>query len=161
MGEMIKVGIADWKLCNTPNQITTIGLGSCVGVVLYSMNSSCCGLLHILLPSSKEIKNSLNRAKFADTGIDDMLTELIKHGFKQGQVLAKIAGGAAMFQFNNNSDLGSIGDRNVRAVKEALARYNIPIVSEDVGKDYGRTIIFDPQTKVLTIHSAGKKDVYI
>lgn len=161
MGEMIKVGIADWKLCNTPNKITTIGLGSCVGVVLYSINSSCCGLLHILLPSSKEIKNSSNRSKFADTGIDDMLTELIKQGFKQGQVLAKIAGGAAMFQFNNNSDLGSIGDRNVRAVKEALARYNIPIVSEDVGKDYGRTIIFDPQTKVLTIHSAGKKDVYI
>lgn len=161
MGEVIKVGIADWKICNSPCQITTIGLGSCVGVVLYSMNSSCCGLLHILLPSSAEIKNNMNRAKFADTGIEDMLGELIKCGLREGQILAKIAGGAAMFQFNNNSELGSIGDRNVKAVKDALGQHRIPIVSEDVGKDYGRTIIFNPDTKVLTIRSAGKNDVYI
>lgn len=161
MGDVIKVGIADWKICNSPDQITTIALGSCVGVVLYSMNSSCCGLLHILLPSSAEIKNNTNRAKFADTGIEDMLAELLKRGLSINRINAKIAGGAAMFQFNNNSELGSIGDRNVKAVKDALARRGIPIVSEDVGKDYGRTIIFDSDTKVLTVHSAGKSDIYI
>lgn len=161
MGNIIKVGIADWKICNSPDQITTIGLGSCVGVVLFSTNFPCCGLLHILLPSSEEIQKNTNRAKFADTGIDDMVAELIKHGLHPNRMMAKIAGGAAMFQFNNNSELGSIGDRNVKAVKEALARYRIPIVAEDVGKDYGRTIIFDSDTKMLTVRSAGKKDIYI
>lgn len=161
MADVIKVGIADFKICNSPDQITTIGLGSCVGVVLYSMNSTCCGLLHILLPSSLDIKNNTNRAKFADTGIDDLIKELNKQGLYKNNLLAKIAGGAAMFQFNNNSDLGSIGDRNVIAVKKALSKYGIPIISEDVGKDYGRTIIFDPATKVVTIRSAGKPDKYI
>lgn len=161
MGNIIKVGIADWKICNSPDQITTIGLGSCVGVVLFSTGFPCCGLLHILLPSSEEIQKNTNRAKFADTGIDDMVAELIKYGLHPNRMMAKIAGGAAMFQFNNNSELGSIGDRNVRAVKNALARYRIPIVAEDVGKDYGRTIIFDSDTKVLTVRSAGKGDIFI
>ena len=161
MGETIKVGIADWKICNTPDQITTIGLGSCVGVVLYSKDADYCGLLHILLPSSVEIKNNTNRAKFADTGIEDMRNELIKRGIGERKMIAKIAGGAAMFQFNSNSELGTIGDRNIKAVKDALKHYGIPLVSEDVGKDYGRTIIFSPETKLLTIRSAGKNDITI
>lgn len=161
MGEVIKVGIADWKICKAPDQITTIGLGSCVGIVLYSPLSDYCGLLHILLPSSVEIKNNSNRAKFADTGIEDLVTELNKRGLTRSALMAKIAGGAAMFQFNSSSELGSIGDRNVKAVKDVLAHYGIPIVAEDVGKDYGRTIIFDCVNKQLTIRSAGKKDVII
>lgn len=161
MGEVIKVGIADWKICSSPDQITTIGLGSCVGIVLYSMSSDWCGLLHILLPSSLEIKNNTNRAKFADTGIEDLIQELSKKGLTANMLLAKIAGGAAMFQFNSNTDLGSIGDRNVKAVKTILEKFRIPIVAEDVGKDYGRTIIFDPASKKLTIRSAGKNDIEI
>ncbi len=161
MGEVIKVGIAEWKLCSSPDQITTIGLGSCVGIVLYSTTSDWCGLLHILLPSSLDIKNNTNRAKFADTGIDDLVSELSKKGLNSKKLLAKIAGGAAMFQFNSNSDLGSIGERNVKSVKNTLAKFGIPIVAEDVGKDYGRTIIFNPANKKLTIRCAGKGDIDI
>lgn len=161
MGEMIKVGIADWKICNSPDQITTIGLGSCVGVVLFSEKSNCCGLLHILLPSSLEIKNNSNRSKFADTGIEDLINELVRQGIPKSRMIAKIAGGATMFQCNYSSDLGSIGDRNVKAVKENLSSYAIPVIAEDVGKDYGRTIIFNPSTKKLVVRSAGKKDIVI
>ena len=32
MGNMIKVGMADLKLCKAPDAITTLGLGSCVGI---------------------------------------------------------------------------------------------------------------------------------
>ena len=35
MGEMIKVGMADLKACKVPHALTTLGLGSCVGVCLY------------------------------------------------------------------------------------------------------------------------------
>ena len=66
-----------------------------------------------------------------------------------------------MFQCNYSSDLGSIGDRNVKAVKENLSSYAIPVIAEDVGKDYGRTIIFNPSTKKLVVRSAGKKDIVI
>ena len=92
MGEVIKVGIADLKLCKTPDKITTIGLGSCVGIVLYSKSEKICGLVHIMLPSSKEIKNNANRAKFADTGIEDLILALEKNGLNRQSLLAKIAG---------------------------------------------------------------------
>ena len=34
MAEMIKVGMADLNICHSPDAITTLGLGACVGVVL-------------------------------------------------------------------------------------------------------------------------------
>lgn len=161
MGEVIKVGIADWKLCKTPNKITTIGLGSCVGIVLFSKTSDYCGLLHIMLPSSREIKNNTSRAKFADTGIADMLAALAKKGVSSRTLSAKIAGGAEMFQFSGSANAESVGDRNVKSVKATLAAYRIPIVAEDTGKNYGRTIIFDPASQTLTVRSAGKPDRFI
>ncbi len=161
MGEVIKVGIADYKLCRKTDKITTIGLGSCVGIVLYNSTDEYCGLVHIMLPSSKEIVNNSKRAKFADTGIEDLIIELEKKGVKRSSLSAKIAGGATMFQFSGNSVLGSVGDRNVKAVKETLARFNIRIVAEDTGADYGRTILFDPVTKGLSIRSAGRNEMII
>lgn len=118
-------------------------------------------MVHIMLPSSKEIKNNANRAKFADTGIEDLILALEEKGVKRQSLLAKIAGGATMFHFTGNSDMGSIGERNVKAVKEVLGAYHIQITSEDVGADYGRTIIFNPASKELLIKSAGKADKII
>lgn len=161
MEQMIRVGIADLKLCKTPDKITTVGLGSCIGIVLYSATHDVCGLVHIMLPSSKEIKNNINRAKFADTGIEDLIKLLDQKGVKKGSLVAKIAGGATMFVFSGNSDLGSIGERNIKAVKDTLASFGIPIVAEDVGDDYGRTIIFDNTSKKLTVRCAGKADKII
>lgn len=161
MEDIIKVGIAEYKLCRKPGKITTIGLGSCVGVVLYNFKDEYCGMVHVMLPSSKEIVNNSKRAKFADTGIEDLITELQKNGVKRDSLYAKIAGGATMFQFGGNSTIGSIGERNVCAVKEILAKFNIQIVAEDTGADYGRTIIFDSVTGELKVRSAGKKEIII
>ncbi|MBE5923707.1 MAG: chemotaxis protein CheD [Lachnospiraceae bacterium] len=158
MANVIRVGIGDWKLCTSPDTITTIGLGSCVGIVIYTQTDKFCGLLHIMLPSSKEIANNSNRAKFADTGLVDMIKALEKQGMKRSLMKAKIAGGAKMFQFTGKSDLGSVGDRNVTAVKKILNIIKIPIVAEDCGKDYGRTVIFNNETKQLTVKCAGQPD---
>lgn len=161
MEQMIRVGIADSKLCKTPDKITTVGLGSCIGIVLYSSTHDVCGMVHIMLPSSKEIKNNSNRAKFADTGIEDLVYMLDRQGVKKGSLVAKIAGGATMFVFSGASDLGSIGERNIKSVKDTLSALSIPLVAEDTGADYGRTIIFDNVSKKLTIRCAGKSDKII
>lgn len=41
---MIKVGMADVNVCHAPGAITTLGLGSCVGVVLYDRTTRTAGL---------------------------------------------------------------------------------------------------------------------
>ena len=73
MGKMVKVGMADLNICLPPDCITTLGLGSCVGVVVYDPVRKISGMVHIMLPDSTKIKNNENMAKFADTGIDELI----------------------------------------------------------------------------------------
>ncbi len=75
--------------------------------------------------------------------------------------MAKIAGGARMFAFSNNSDMTGVGDRNVEAVKRKLQQLRIPILAEDTGKNYGRTVVFYPETGDFIIRSVGKSESVI
>lgn len=156
MGTMIKVGMADMNVCLPPDAITTLGLGSCVGIVLYDPAKKISGMVHVMLPDSTKIKNNENLAKFADTGIDEMLSRIIKKGASRSAVVAKIAGGAQMFAFNSGNEMLQVGSRNVEAVKKKLAALKIPILAEDTGLNYGRTIEFYPENGTLLVKSVGK-----
>ncbi len=156
MGEMIKVGMADLNICASPDAITTLGLGSCVGIVLYDPVKKIAGMVHIMLPDSTKILNNDNRAKFADTGIDFLIKRMMECGADRRLFIAKIAGGAQMFAFSNNSDMMRIGERNVEATKLKLQSLGIPIRAEDTGANYGRTIEFYPENGILLIKSVGK-----
>lgn len=156
MGERVKVGMADYNVCQAPDSIITLGLGSCVGVVLYDKTTGIAGMLHAMLPDSSLIRNHSNRAKFADTGLEDLLDLLAKKGVRKQNLVAKLAGGAKMFNFSSSSDISGIGDRNVQAVKEKLKEYRIQLVAEDTGLDYGRTVEFFPATGLLEIRAVGK-----
>ncbi len=156
MGEMIKVGMADLNVCQYPDAITTLGLGSCVGVVLYDSVAKCAGMVHVMLPDSTTIRNNSNRAKFADTGIDELVKRMESIGAVRSRLLAKIAGGAQMFAFNSTSDMVRVGERNVEACKKKLSELGIRIVAEDTGLNYGRTIEYYTETGMLKIKAVGK-----
>lgn len=153
---MIKVGMADMNVCLPPNGITTLGLGSCVGVVLYDPITKISGMVHVMLPDSTKIRNNENAAKFADTGIDELIRRLVALGAKRRSLVAKIAGGAQMFAFQSNNEMLRIGDRNIEASKQKLNKEGIRILAEDTGLNYGRTIEFYPETGMLHIRSVGK-----
>lgn len=157
MNDMIKVGMADLNVCNSPYALTTLGLGSCVGIVLYDPRSKIAGMVHIMLPDSTKIINNGNKAKFADTGIDTLIQKMITIGVKREFLVAKIAGGAQMFNFNSNNDMMRIGERNVEATKMKLKELGIRILAEDTGANYGRTIEFYPETGELHVRSVGKE----
>lgn len=157
MNEMIKVGMADLNVCVAPNAITTLGLGSCVGIILYDKRNKIAGLAHVMLPDSTKISNNENKAKFADTGIDELIIHMKEIGANSKGLIAKIAGGAQMFAFSKNNDMMRIGDRNIEATKAKLKELSIPILAEDTGLNYGRTIEFYPETGELHIKSVGKE----
>ena len=161
MGQMIKVGMADLKICKAPDALTTIGLGSCIGIALYDPSTKISGLAHIMLPDSTSIRNNSNIAKFADTGVEKLIEELRKQGVPQRALMAKMAGGARMFAFQGSGDYLNIGERNAEAVKGILMKKGIPIVASDCGGTYGRTIEFDPETYRLQIRAIGKPEKYI
>ena len=150
MSEMIRVGMADYKLCAPPDKISTLGLGSCMGVVIYDTKTKLCGMAHIMLPDSTKITHNQNRMKFADTCLLDMYHELLARGGLKENLRAKIAGGAKMFAHHNN-----------QAVRKFLQEKNIPIVADDSGKDFSRTIVFGPECELLHISVAGVNEYVI
>ncbi len=156
MGEIIKVGMADAKICVSPDCLSTLGLGSCVGVAIRDPETKIGGLAHIMLPDSTAIKDSSNKYKFADTCVVELVSMLEKQGARRNRMVAKLAGGAQMFAFHNKSDLGRIGDRNVEACREKLKELQIAIIAEDVGENYGRTVVFYPENGDYEIRAVGK-----
>jgi chemotaxis protein CheD len=155
MADLIKVGMADLNTAISPGILTTLGLGSCVGICLYDTSTRISGMVHVMLPSSIQIKNNSNTAKFADTGIVKLMDDMIKLGAKRNKIVSKIAGGSQMFNFNDTSDIMRIGSRNVIASKETLKLLNIPLIAEDTGGNYGRTIELYSETGILLIKTIG------
>lgn len=161
MSELIKVGMADLKLCISPDSITTLGLGSCVGVAVRDPVTKIGGLAHVMLPDSTAIRNNTNIYKFADTGITELIRLMEEAGAKRSRMVAKIAGGAQMFAFQNKTELVRVGDRNVEASKKKLKELGIPVLAEDTGDSYGRTVIFYPETGDYVIRAVGKEEKVI
>ncbi len=163
MSEIIKVGMADLKTCVSPNGVTTLGLGSCVGIAIRDTSNKIGGLAHIMLPDSKAMKNAQqNLAKFADTGVEELVNQMEKLGAKRSRMVAKIAGGATMFSFQGSgTNVGQVGDRNVDAVKAKLRELKIPILASDTGANYGRTVIFYPESGDFHIRAVGKPESII
>lgn len=157
MSELIKVGMADLKTCASPDAITTLGLGSCVGIAVRDPLSKIGGLAHVMLPDSTQIRENKNKAKFADTGIEELVEQVVARGASRARLVAKIAGGAQMFSFQNKSDLVRIGERNVEAAKSKLSELKIPILAQDTGENFGRTIVFYPETGVLEVRAVGRE----
>ena len=155
---IIKVGMADLNVCKSPDMITTLGLGSCVGITLYDPVSKIGGLAHVMLPDSTVMKENTNIAKFADTGVVELVKQMEKLGAVRNRMVAKIAGGAQMFSFQNKTDLVRVGDRNVEASKKKLKELGIPILAEDTGLNFGRTVIFYPESGDYVIRAVGKEE---
>lgn len=157
--KQVKVGIADYKIEQAPNSLITIGLGSCVGIALYDPRKKTGGLVHIMLPESKLFKDTSKWVKYADLAIPRVASEIA--GTKTSSLIAKMAGGASMFQFNTQNKGLQIGDRNIQAVKEVLNELEIPIIGEHVGGTAGRTMKVDLDTFDVSIRMVNRDMYYI
>ena len=121
MSNIIKVGMADLKVCKSPDGLTTLGLGSCVGVALRDPITKVGGLLHAMLPDSTVIKNNTCVEKFVDSGLEELVKQMVRAGANKSRLEAKLAGGAQMFAFQRNSDLVKVGARNAEAARKKLS----------------------------------------
>ncbi len=153
---VIKVGMADLQTAKSPDILTTLGLGSCIGIALWDPVTKIGGLAHIMLPDSTKIRNNSNIAKFADTGITELVRQMEKMGVPRKRLVAKIAGGARMFSVSGNTSVGNIGEKNALASKEKLRQLGIPIRAEDTGLNYGRTVELNCANGDYVIKAVGK-----
>lgn len=161
MVELIRVGMADLKVACHPSILSTLGLGSCVGITLYDCKKKIIGMAHIMLPSSRIATANTNRAKFADTGITDLLDQMLALGANKKDLVAKIAGGAQMFAFSGSNEIMKIGARNSEASRMMLKELNIPLLGEDTGGNHGRTIEISSEDGRLMVKTIGFGIKYI
>lgn len=157
MGDVIKVGMADLKTGKGTDVLTTLGLGSCIGLTFYDPTSKIGGLVHYMLPDSTKLKNNSNIAKFGDTGIRELYNQVIVMGASKYRLVAKIAGGAKMFEVSGLSGIGNVGDRNAEAAKKILKELGVKLIAEDTGLNYGRTVELHCDTGEFYVKSVGKE----
>lgn len=158
MSTIIKVGMGDIKICKSPDGVTTLGLGSCIGVAIRDPITKIGGLLHAMLPDSTAIVHNKCVEKFVDSGIEELVKQLVRAGAHRNRLEAKLAGGAQMFAFQRNSDLVKVGDRNAAAARKKLKAMGIKLLAEDCGLNYGRTVIYYPETGIYVIRAVGKPE---
>lgn len=157
---MITVWMGDCKTARGEKKLITRDLGSCVGIAVRDPETGVGGLLHIMLPAYVPDGSgmSFNPAKYADTGIDEMIRMLVQAGAARERLVAKLAGGAHMTRSPDVPEWNDISSRNLKAVRKKLGELQIPVLAEAVGAHHPRTVIFEPASGMLTIITAGRPD---
>jgi len=150
----IVVGMADLKVAKHPDSLTTLGLGSCVGITLFDQARKIGGMAHCMLPTYKGYEGQ-NIAKFVDSAVIELVSQLVRMGASKPALIAKIAGGAHMFGHSQNNDMLKIGERNTAAGLAVLRQLSIPVRANDTGGSHGRTIVLDLETGALKIKTVG------
>jgi chemotaxis protein CheD len=148
----IVVNIADFAITSGDAVLVTSGLGSCVAVALHDPEARIAGLAHILLPSAGFGPPSVHPAKYADSGVAMLAEEMRRLGAKPTRMVARLAGGARMFAALLSSGI-NMGQRNIDATRKALYKLGIPVVGEDVGGEYGRSVRVAASTGNMTVRS--------
>ena len=156
--QKLTVGIADMKTLQWDGELITYALGSCIGICLWDEKIKLAALIHIMLPINMEAGRK-NTMKYADTGIRETLRQLEAKGARKERLVAKIAGGAKMFEVAGNSNLGNIGQRNIECVRLNLRKEGIRIISENVGGSVARTLSFFPANGIGKIRAYGQPDI--
>jgi len=157
--DCIKVGLADYAVADDHHCLSTSGLGSCIGVALHDRRADVYGLIHFMLPSADDIDDNAEEAKFADTGIEALVSEMEANGADPKHMEAKVAGGSTMVDFSDPED--GVGQRNIDAIRDVLDEFGIEITGSDLGGERGRTVRYDPVNAELEVQIAHEDTVTI
>lgn len=153
--------VADAAVAEGDAVLSTIGLGSCVAIVLHDAERAVGGLAHILLPSQSLAQDRSNRAKFPATAVPMLVEAMHQLGGRPTRITARLVGGASMFATLLPAGGLQMGERNLLASRAALGQARIPIVGEDVGGGHGRSVFFRVDSGVVEVRSMVKGNVVL
>ena len=141
------------------DELTCIGLGSCIGLALLDRRAGVAGLAHVMLPQAPA--GAAQPAKFADLAVEALIAATEKEGGTKRRFEAVIVGGAQMFAFGAAAGR-DIGRRNEAAVREQLTKLRVPLVASETGGSSGRSMrVFVGSGHVTCRQAAGAvQDLY-
>ena len=153
-GRELVVKVAEFRSGVADDTLVTVGLGSCVAVILHDAEARVGGLAHVLLPTPALSRLNSNPAKFPQTAIPGLIEVMAAAGAKPQRITARLVGGASMFATLAPPGTIQMGERNLVAARQVLNTHGVPLVGEAVGGDYGRTVrlrVCDGRVEVSTV----------
>jgi chemotaxis protein CheD len=157
--DFVEIGVGEVAFGAAPQVLTTAALGSCVGVALWDPFTQRGALAHVMLPKASATSSEGQATRFATGAIPMMVGRLTRMGSPSRRLVAKLAGGAAMF--GGESAVTHVGERNVTTVEELLEEHGIRVKAADVGGSYARTVELhlDSGTLVVRSYAFGIKEL--
>jgi chemotaxis protein CheD len=149
----IIVRVAELRVGGAGDLLMTVGLGSCIAIVLHEPGACVGGLAHVLLPSPALSRRDGNPAKSPQTAVPRLLELMASRGANPLRVTARLAGGASMFAALAPPGTIQMGERNVVASRQVLHTHGIALIGEAVGGDFGRTVRLDVSEGSLEVRS--------
>lgn len=148
------VRVAEWAI-ERDGILTSLGLGSCVAIMLHDPKAAIGGMAHVLLPSKSLSHDQDKPAKFPETAVPFLIQRLVAAGADRHRLVAKLAGGASMFAQLMTPGTVQMGERNIAASRAALREVAIPIIGESVGGARGRSVRFHTVDGRVESHTVG------
>jgi chemotaxis protein CheD len=139
-GAEIVVKVADLAVASGDAVLVTVGLGSCVAIILHDREARVGGLAHVLLPSKALTRSTDRPAKYPQAAVPVLLERMVELGANPRRIVARLAGGASMFASLAPPGTIQMGERNLVAARQVLHAHALPLVGEAVGGDFGRTV---------------------
>jgi chemotaxis protein CheD len=139
-GTEIVVRVADLRAASGSAVLVTVGLGSCVAILLHDPVARVGGLAHVLLPSPALGRPDADPAKFPQTALPRLLELMGREGASTRRVTARLVGGASMFAALAAPGTIQMGERNVVACRQTLNQHGLALTGEATGGDHGRTV---------------------
>jgi len=155
------VTVADWAADQGSVDLLTLGLGSCVAIMLYDKDAKVGGMAHVLLPSRSLARDASNPAKFPETAVPLLLQRMTRLGAEPRRIVAKLAGGASMFAALMTPGTIQMGERNIVASRNALRDADVPVTAEAVGGAQGRSVRFHLADGSVEIRTVGSDAITI
>ncbi len=146
------VAVAETATAEGDATLVSLGLGSCVAIMVHVPARGAGGLAHVLLPDPSMARDATNPSKFASTAVPHLLERLAAEGPLDGAT-ARLVGGAKMFAQLLPKGGVNMGERNVAAARRALEAAGIPVTAEDVGGEQGRSVFFHVGSGRVTVRT--------
>ena len=146
----IEVCVSTAVLATHPSRLMTPALGSCIGITLWDPSLRTGVLAHVMLPAPGDGTQGTT-VKYVEFAVPEMVRMMVEAGSFKHRLVAKIAGGAAMFC--RESLVSSIGQRNVEEARRQLALAQVRLAGEDTGQAHARTIELALDTGIVMVHS--------
>ncbi|MFB3924433.1 MAG: chemotaxis protein CheD [Syntrophales bacterium] len=127
--------------------LISLVLGSCVAVSIWDCREQYGGMAHYLYPYIGQ--QELATAKYGNVAVGYLARLFLEEGAERENIRAQIFGGASIEEEGQ-----SISEENIAVARRILKQMQIRIVSEDVGGDLGRKLVYNTRTNEAIVYKA-------